>query len=202
MTNLPERMSTKKSTVDAMWSEPRRASWDETWMEVAATIAKRSACTRRAAGAVIVSPTNQIISTGYNGPPASMEVPRTATAFNVTDKGIGTRSKTIFSPATCAKDCPRSQPGAMNATNDYSNCIALHAEENALLYAGKQTKGATIYMEPGVSCIHCAKLVAGAGITRVVARFDYERDAGRNDQTFRLWTMSGIQVMRWSDLQS
>ena len=169
-------------------------------MAVAQHIAQRSACVRRAAGAVIVSSTNRIVSTGYNGPPASMQVPRTAMAFNVGEKGVEFKQKTAHTDATCAKDCPRAQPGALNATNDYSNCIALHAEENALLYADRLAmESGTIYMWPGIPCIHCAKLVAGAGIKRVVALLDYERDEGRNHLTLNLWKMSGVKVTAWHE---
>lgn len=50
-----------------------RATWDETWMDVADTIARRSACLRDQVGAVIVGPSNRIISTGYNGPPQGFQ---------------------------------------------------------------------------------------------------------------------------------
>ncbi len=49
-----------------------------------------------------------------------------------------------------------------------SRCIAVHAEANAIVYAGRErTKGATIYVtdEP---CYLCALIIKAAGITRVV----------------------------------
>lgn len=51
------------------------------------------------------------------------------------------------------------------ASNGY--CIALHAEVNALLIAGRAARGATIYItdEP---CPNCRKAIMGAGVVRAV----------------------------------
>lgn len=47
-----------------------RPSWDETWLRVAGIMAARSTCPRKHVGAVLVSPENRVLSTGYNGAPA------------------------------------------------------------------------------------------------------------------------------------
>jgi deoxycytidylate deaminase len=48
------------------------------------------------------------------------------------------------------------------------NCIAIHAEANAILYSSpEQREGATIYIT-GVPCFGCAKLIANSGIQEVV----------------------------------
>jgi dCMP deaminase len=49
----------------------------------------------------------------------------------------------------------------------YDNCVAIHAEANALLWARASCKGATAYITDK-PCPSCAKLLAGAGIERVV----------------------------------
>jgi deoxycytidylate deaminase len=49
-----------------------RASWQDTWLEVAFAIAKRSSCTNRQVGCVIVDTTNRPVATGYNGPPGRL----------------------------------------------------------------------------------------------------------------------------------
>lgn len=46
-----------------------RPSWDDIFMKVAIDVADRSTCDRAHVGAVIVSPMNRIVSTGYNGAP-------------------------------------------------------------------------------------------------------------------------------------
>ena len=44
-----------------------RGSWQEYFMEIAESIAKRGTCDRAFVGAVIVNDDNRIVSTGYNG---------------------------------------------------------------------------------------------------------------------------------------
>jgi dCMP deaminase len=47
-------------------------------------------------------------------------------------------------------------------------CIAVHAEANAIIYAGRdKSRGATLYSTHR-PCPDCQKLIAAAGITRVV----------------------------------
>ncbi len=49
------------------------------------------------------------------------------------------------------------------------NCVALHAEANALLFAAPQDReGATIYTS-AAPCFSCAKLIANSGVSEVVA---------------------------------
>lgn len=46
-----------------------RASWEQTAMEIASVMSQRSTCPRLKAGAVVCSPDNQVLTTGYNGAP-------------------------------------------------------------------------------------------------------------------------------------
>lgn len=137
-----------------------RASWDETWMAVADTIARRSPCARRQIGAVIVSSHNRIVSTGYNGAPAG------------------------FQPAQLSPDCTGwcSRPSAVSTTVGVSyglSCPSIHAEANALLFADRRDfEGGTIYVT-SACCQDCGKLVANSGLARVVMRLE-ERDMHRD----------------------
>lgn len=119
-------------------------------MGVALVIARRSICSRRQVGAVIVDSRNFPVGAGYNGPPAGFK--------------IGT---------SCQGICPR----VSNKTPDYNNCIAIHAEANALLFAARsQYEGGTIYVTH-LCCYGCAKLIANSGLARVVVRkYNTERD--------------------------
>jgi dCMP deaminase len=118
-----------------------RATWDETWIDVANTIRWRSLCSKARAGAVIADAHNRIVSTGYNGPPAG---------FN-------------HSELPCAMWCPRGM-------NDVSleQCVSVHAEANALISGNRSSwVGGTIYVTKH-PCLECAKLIANSGLTRLV----------------------------------
>lgn len=127
-----------------------RPSWDETWLSVARTVARRSLCSRDQVGAVIVSATNRLLETGYNGPPGG---------FETEDK-------------PCLFWCSRAIRAAGdlkgNVLSDYSDCPALHAEMNALLRGDRIAReGGTIYVTSGM-CMGCAKAVANSGLAMVV----------------------------------
>jgi dCMP deaminase len=121
---------------------PSRQSWDEYFLGLAAAAATRSNCTRRRVGAIVVHG-RHVRSTGYNGPPAG---------YGHCDAGA----------------CPRAtSDSAMCA--DYSNCVAIHAEANALLFADPADRdGATLYTT-AAPCFACAKLIANSGVAEVVA---------------------------------
>jgi dCMP deaminase len=61
----------------------------------------------------------------------------------------------------------------------YSDCRAVHAEANALLYASKDDcTGATLYITD-TPCNGCLKLIQGAGVRRIVTPgidIDYNPD--------------------------
>lgn len=131
-----------------------RPSFDEYFMGVAEAVAARADCTRRLASAVIVKD-HRIVSTGYNGAPAGAPGCKSAGA------------------------CPRGRLSRdeLSSYSDYDSgpgrCIAVHAEANALLYAHRDgTEGATLYTwsstPVGRPCSGCTRLIAGAGIDRVV----------------------------------
>lgn len=137
-----------------------RASWDETWMSVAESVALRSPCVRKY-GAVLVSSTNRILATGYNGAP----------------RGLATNPLEVVTD-TCADWCD-------HATSDdpspcYDDCFSIHAEANALLFCDRAVReGGTLYVTSN-PCWTCAKQVANSGVARVVAPFDVQyRDPGR-----------------------
>ena len=56
--------------------------------------------------------------------------------------------------------------------------MVVHAEQNALMFAGDRAEGCTLYVHPLPPCARCAVMVIQAGITRVVCHqpdFDDER---------------------------
>ncbi len=118
--------------------------WDETWMQVARQMAKRSRCDRGGVGCVIVTPRNRIVATGYTGPPAGF-------------KHLG---------QSCTAWCPRATERVI--PQHYHNCVSVHAESNALMWCDRDAReGGTIYVSSAI-CMDCGKLIANSGLQRVV----------------------------------
>lgn len=130
----------------------RRPSWDNYYLDIATTVALRADCSRRQHGAVIVSHDNRPVSFGYNGAPSG-------------------------APGCLAGACPRglltyaelqSLAGGYDDPESPGFCISVHAEANAIILAGRNAcVGSTIYVT-GPPCHGCKKLIAAAGIERVV----------------------------------
>ncbi len=130
-----------------------RPSWDEYFMEMAEVAKKRSTCTRRQVGAVIVKD-NRIMTTGYNGVPAGIE--------------------------HCEiRGCLRDQL-AVPSGERHELCRGLHAEQNAIIQAahlGQSIAGGTLYCT-NHPCVICAKMILNAGIRRIVVREGYPDQLG------------------------
>lgn len=123
-----------------------RPTWDEFFLIIAEAVSLRGDCSRRQVGAVIVDNEHRIVSAGYNG--------------------------TLPGNAGCLEGaCPRAVSGVPLGSSYDSGpgaCIAIHAEFNAILYAGRsKTVGSSIYVteEP---CVGCQRAIDAAGIERVV----------------------------------
>jgi dCMP deaminase len=129
-----------------------RISKRDYYLEIAATVAKRSTCLRRQYGAVIVKD-DMIIATGYNG--SARGEP------NCCDIGTCWREE---------NNIPHGQ--------QYEKCVAVHAEDNAISQAGRQAIGATLYLagfENGqpikaAPCLMCERKIKNAGIVEVISR--------------------------------
>jgi dCMP deaminase len=59
----------------------------------------------------------------------------------------------------------------------HEECVGVHAEQNALLQAGRDAEGATLYVN-AYPCKICAKQIINAGIRRVVMTGDYSDTEG------------------------
>ena len=178
-----------------MTSSIPRQTWDETWLSVAQVIARRSLCVRDQVGAVIVSQSNRIIATGYNGPPATFGAngPCTnwCTRSTIQEKIVGWKATRAFPPGSeITKDTDGltwlvsgfhkreftddlkiamgMEPIYEELAVDYSDCPSLHAEANALSVCERIVReGGTIYVTSAI-CFGCAKLIANSGLWRVV----------------------------------
>lgn len=117
----------------------KRADFNTIFMELAVNLATRSHCVRAQVGAVLTNET-RIISIGYNGPPADT---------HNCDVEFG------------AAGCPRDSKGSCS--------LALHAEQNAILYAvknGSRVEGGTLYVTLS-PCISCARVIHTMKIKKV-----------------------------------
>lgn len=127
-----------------------RPNFDDIYMELAVNLAKRSHCVKRHVGAVLTKDT-RIISIGYNGPPA------------------GTHN------------CDEEWPEEGCARDSKGSCsLAIHAEQNAILYAVKnktEVKGATLYVTLA-PCLACARIIYTMGITKVIYLHSYAEYKG------------------------
>lgn len=132
----------------------KRISKDEYYLSIAAAVSKRSTCLRRQYGAVIIN-NDEIISTGYNG--AARGEP------NCCDTGECWRE---------ANNIPHGE--------QYEKCVAVHAEQNAIISAARHEMiGAVLYLAGFSSdgelaspkpCAICSRLIKNSGITEIVCR--------------------------------
>jgi len=130
--------------------KPKRIPWDEYWMNIVNDVAERSTCLRRQIGTLVVK-NNVIISTGYNGAPRGF-------------------------PHCLEVGCRRDKLNIASGER-HEECVGVHAEQNALLQAGRDAEGATLYVN-AFPCKICAKLIINAGIKRVVMSGEYSDKEG------------------------
>jgi dCMP deaminase len=143
-----------------------RPSWDEYFMEIARTIAKRATCDRGRSGCVIAKD-KQLLVTGYVGSPKGLP--------HCDDIGHQFK-KTIHEDGHTTNHCVRT----------------VHAEQNAICQAAKlgvSLNGATLYCKM-TPCRVCAMLIINAGIKKVVCEKKY-RGGEESEEMFK---QAGIQI--------
>ena len=134
-------------------SNENRPSWDEYFMEVCRSIAKRATCDRGKSGCVIARD-NQILVTGYVGSPIG---------FPHCDDVGHQMKKMTHEDGSETNHCVRT----------------VHAEQNAICQAAKNgisLNGATVYCKM-TPCRTCAMLLINCGITRIVCDKKYHAGA-------------------------
>ena len=149
----------------------KKPSFDEIYMDLACNLALKSHCVKRKVGAVLTKDT-RIVSLGYNGPPA------------------GTHNCDQEWPET---GCPRDSKGSCS--------LALHAEQNAILYAAKNNvalEGCTLYITLS-PCIACARIIFSTGIRKVYYLHSYAAFKGlANDEGIDFLKKFGVQVEQFT----
>ncbi|EPQ25843.1 uncharacterized protein PFL1_06518 [Pseudozyma flocculosa PF-1] len=135
-----------------------RPTWDTYFLSLCTLASLRSNCMKRRVGAVLVR-ANRVLSTGYNGTPRGL--------VNCNQGG-----------------CPRCNASAACGTQ-LDECLCLHAEENALLEAGRDRGGAegTVLYCNTCPCLRCAVKIVQTGVREVVYQLEYSMD-GRSRKIF------------------
>ncbi len=146
-----------------------KPSFGNIFMNLASDLAKRSHCVKAQVGAVLTKDT-RIISIGYNGPPA------------------GTHNCDEEFPET---GCARDAKGSCS--------LALHAEENAILYASKNgtdLEGATLYVTLS-PCLSCARIIFSTGIKKVLYKNSYAQYKGlAKDEGVEFLNRFGVETQQ------
>lgn len=146
-----------------------RPTWDHYFMTLANLAARRSNCMRRQVGCVLVR-SNRVTSTGYNGTPRNL-------------------------PNCSSGGCPRCNSGGGGGTS-LATCLCIHAEENALLEAGRERVGAgdaVLYCNT-CPCLTCSIKIVQVGIAEVVYSKSYYMDV----EAARLFKQAGVKLRQFS----
>ena|SRR6185312_11106312 len=148
-----------------------KPDFDDIFMELAVNLSKRSHCIRRQVGAVLTKDT-RIISIGYNGPPSGTH------NCDVEWPGVG---------------CPKDSKGSCS--------LALHAEQNAIIYAvknGTLIEGSTLYVTLS-PCISCARIIYSTGIKKVMYFHSYAEYKGIPvEEGVEFLKKFGVEVSRYN----
>jgi dCMP deaminase len=133
-----------------------KQKWVDAFMDTAERFAQLSSAVRLQVGAVVVKD-NRIISIGYNGMPSGWTNECEEELGHVLDD-----SGNIVETRTKTKD------------------EVIHAEANAIIKLardGESGNGSSLFCTHA-PCIHCAKLIHGAGIEHVYFRESYRDELG------------------------
>ncbi|KAJ1969730.1 hypothetical protein IWQ62_000432 [Dispira parvispora] len=161
------------TSLDLLNGERLRPSWDTYFMLLSELASHRSNCMKRRVGCILVKD-NRIIATGYNGCPRGIT--------NCNNGG-----------------CPRCNE-ATPCGQSLDHCLCLHAEENALLEAGRarvEGYGRCILYCNTCPCLGCAKKIVQVGVQEVV----YSQAYGMDELSARLFQEAGIILRQHSPPQ-
>ena len=123
--------------------------WNEYFLEIARTVARRSNCLRAQVGAVIVGKDKKIKATGYNGVPSKV----------ISCMELG--------------ECYRMKNNIPSGTR-YETCRSIHAEQNAIIQAGQdRCMGSSMYIwGHNFICILCKRFIVQSGIETIYLKKD------------------------------
>lgn len=152
-------------------TEHQRPSWDEYFMDLANTAAKRATCDRGRSGCVIVRE-KQVLVTGYVGSPKGMPH---------CDEVGHLFKKVYHEDGSITQHCVRT----------------VHAEQNAICQAARRgiaLNHGTLYCKM-TPCRTCAMLIINCGIDRVVCEKKYH-NGKESEELFR---DAGVELHYFND---
>jgi len=139
-----------------------KQKWVDAFMDTAERFAQLSSATRLKVGAVVVKD-NRIISIGYNGMPAGWTNECEELVYRIAEE-----------PILKTKD------------------EVIHAEANAIVKLardGESGSGSVMFCTHA-PCVQCAKLIYGAGISKL-----FYRDAYRDNNGLDFLAATGVEVI-------
>lgn len=148
-------------------SKDVRPSIDEYFTQMATLVASRGTCARRLVGCVLTNRHRHVIATGYNGVPSGLPHCR----------GAGDGGQCSGAAAA---------PG-----QSLDACMAIHAEQNALLQCPDMQDIETAYVTAS-PCITCTKLLLNTSCRRIVFSEEYPHPSARD-----LWLQAGREWIKF-----
>ncbi|KAK9463008.1 cytidine deaminase-like protein [Lipomyces oligophaga] len=158
----------KLAILDLLDDARLRPSWDSYFMQLANLAARRSNCMKRRVGCVLVRG-KRVIATGYNGTPRGIR--------NCNEGG-----------------CSRCNSGA-TAGGNLATCLCLHAEENALLEAGRERvlgEDSVLYCNT-CPCLTCTIKIVQMGLNEVVYANSYSMDT----KAMNVLSEGGVRIRQY-----
>jgi len=131
-----------------------RESKNAYYLAMLALVATRGTCPRRRVAAILTDAEGRVLATGYNGPPPGY-------------------------PHCIDDPCP----GARDAAGDTSRCVAIHAEQNAIVQAGlggNLARARHLYTSAS-PCFSCCKLLCALPALWEIYALDLYPDAAGLD---------------------
>lgn len=116
-----------------------RPSIYDTMLDIAEVISRRSTCSRRAVGCVLVDKDNRVLSIGHNGPA----------------RGMPHCTETPCEGAACPSG------------TGLDLCQAIHAEQNALMFCNDIMKIDKCFVTVS-PCVHCIKMLMNTGCREII----------------------------------
>lgn len=163
-----------------------RPSADRTWLDVAAVIARRSTCLRRAVGCVLIGVHGDVIGAGFNGvapgQPHCNEALFRPTHASLVERPPHSCDVALGGAVEYANACPGARAPSGTALDA---CRALHAEANALVSCRTPFEVDVCYLTVS-PCVPCAKLLLRTPCRRVVFSEEYVNTDAR-----ALWEGAG-----------